>query len=732
MQENLLKELRGVVFSGQDLENVTAPKYKDLKGRVKAQMEPVLLPDVGLTKLTKLRQSRERIQSLIGSHPEYLLNEFSGHPGEKPFDSLVAAFGQGGRNRDKIAAWIKYLQERARRQETKDTKDRLFEKVGEFAQFCEEFLLKDGFEALYPMLRREWEPVIDKIVADINKASGINVITYRDLAESCYQMMSQTGDELKFQRILALIHLRCKEVGLDVPSVRTSAVCPKCGDKGQTGAICTKCRARIKCGCGHVLVKDSTICGGCGTAVNDIDTLLEEIKNADRALAAADCSTAERLIAPVKIKWARNESVAGVLTRIAALRAKEEEQAIDKIRRKNLQVGHLECRMNGRQVELRWDRVSCEGVQIKYIVTRQDVTDNRPQIEVGQTSSNTLGDTIKSGVSCFYFVSVQWSVVGSNVSGAWDGVRSPEVLAPGEVSNPRVVAGDGKATIDFTPHPHAADYELLRADSKGRSERVAANLRGGKFTDTGLQNGERYTYTLVSVFKKSSGETLRSDGVTLYATPTVPPVAVKELTFTRNGNVVTFSWDGQGKKGDCFRILHSTIPLSTSLGSAVPLVELEKMGTVFTPPLGGTAECTIPRHSEKSYFSVWSVGGDLAIAGARAEEERRAAVKVDFVAARKKGLFSADRWIVELKAQGRPPCDLWVLVGEGIVESNPKNYRPALTIPRNELAPGGSKTFEVTHKQRDKNKKLIFRIVPSSLDYRDEVAVIPEIKTITR
>jgi hypothetical protein len=134
---------------------------------------------------------------------------------------------------------------------------------------------------------------------------------------------------------------------------------------------------------------------------------------------------------------------------------------------------------------------------------------------------------------------------------------------------------------------------------------------------------------------------------------------------------------------------------------------------------------------------AWGVGidtkgGRVIIGGTDGTDEQCAAMKIGFIAARKKGLFSPDRWIVELNATDKLPCDLFVLVGEGVVESNPQNYKPVRTIGRDELISGGSQTFELEYKKRDKKKKLIFRIVPSSPDYREEVEVIPEIKTIAR
>ncbi len=107
-------------------------------------------------------------------------------------------------------------------------------------------------------------------------------------------------------------------------------------------------------------------------------------------------------------------------------------------------------------------------------------------------------------------------------------------------------------------------------------------------------------------------------------------------------------------------------------------------------------------------------------------------VKVSFVSVKNKGVFSSNRWVLELEATGEPPCDLYVLVGEEIIESNPQNYIPVLTIKRAELTSGKKNVFEVEYKRKDKRKKLIFRIVPSMLDFREEVEVIPEIKTITR
>ena len=334
-QEELLKQLRANLFSGNDFSDAIIKQYTGrYKGidipktidMAKNQMKPASLAEVSFDKIVKLHESRKRIVSLIDNHSEYLLNELSGNKNEKPFEFLSASFEKSNQNRDQIAGYIKYLEDRASKQENKDQKDRLYETVREFAQWCKDFLLNEKYASTYPVLTKHYGEIVSKISGSVSKI-GINIIAYRDLAEECYALLCKnTNDACGFQRILALINLRCAGLGVPVPSVKSSLVCPNCGDKEQAGNICTKCYAYIKCpGCDAVIVKDAKICGGCGAEIANFKTWLESIENAEKKLSTGEYEAAEDCIKDVKTKWGKYERLLAVTNKIADIQKKVDE-----------------------------------------------------------------------------------------------------------------------------------------------------------------------------------------------------------------------------------------------------------------------------------------------------------------------------------------------------------------------------------------------------------------------
>ena len=338
-QEELLKQLRANLFSGNDFSEAIIKQYTgryrgiDIPKAIetaKSQMKPAPLAEVSFDKIVKLHESRKRIASLMDKHSDYLLNEMHGNKSEKPFEILATSFERSSQDKNKVGGYIKYLEERAAKQENKERIDNLHETVREFAQWCKEFLLNEKYAPAYPVLTKQYEGIISKISGTVSKI-GINIIAYRDLAEECYTLL-KTIDPNGFQRILALINLRCAGLGIPVPSAKATSVCPACGDKEQTGSICTKCHAYIKCpGCDATLVKDAKICGGCGVEIAKLQTWLDNIENAERKVSAGDYEGAEDCIKDAKIKWGKNERIIALINKIADLQKKvfEYEKKID-------------------------------------------------------------------------------------------------------------------------------------------------------------------------------------------------------------------------------------------------------------------------------------------------------------------------------------------------------------------------------------------------------------------
>jgi len=572
-QEELLKQLRATIFSGNDFSDAI---IRQLTGRhkgidvakaietAKNQMKPAPLPAVGFDKIVKLHESRKRIVSLLGAHPEYLLNELPNNKSEKPFELLSTAYEKKNFDKDKIAAYVKHLESRARSQETKDQKDRLFETVREFAGWCRMFLLSDGYEPLYPLLTRQYEEIVSKIAGSVSKI-GMNIITYRDLAEECYQ---KTKDPNGFQRILALINLRCADLKIPVPVVKPSSVCPACGDREQAGNICTRCHAFVKCfGCDDTIVKDAKICGGCGVGIANIKTWIENIENAEEKLSAGDYEAAENCIKEVKTKWGKHERIISIANNIAELQKKvaEYEKQIDeniakpcyfsaqrsidamkrekiklpqriaaketaireqiataeKLKNLNLRVTGLTASVNGFTVQLKWNVPICNDLTLKYIVYRE-------KTEIARTSANSYVDTIEAGTPYFYSVQIEYAVSAKIgvISGVWEAVKShEEMIVPAEVTNIAKTGGDRMVSISFKAHPNAAEVKIERTDKK-----FPDNYVKGTFLDTDVANDVAYSYRIISLYRTLSKGVVASGGVQVSVTPAVPPLPAEWIT----------------------------------------------------------------------------------------------------------------------------------------------------------------------------------------------------------
>lgn len=105
-------------------------------------------------------------------------------------------------------------------------------------------------------------------------------------------------------------------------------------------------------------------------------------------------------------------------------------------------------------------------------------------------------------------------------------------------------------------------------------------------------------------------------------------------------------------------------------------------------------------------------------------------VRVDFLEAKSESRFfmHKDDYSVTLKADGEPPCDLYVLIQEGAMPLDLTNFQSHLTISHHDLADGQVKKFPLTYHRQQKNKKLYFRIIGANLNL--PLRVTPETQMI--
>jgi hypothetical protein len=623
----LLEKLRSDIFSGTEFTESIIKRYSgQYKGidvpqainKAKAQMQPALLPDITFDILVKFHGCRDKINELLPKHQEYLLNTFQ-ETGDEPFNILCYAFEKPDTNIERINQYIKYLEDRARKQETKDTGDRLFEQVRTFTQWCKDFLTGDKYASLYPVLSKNYAPIAPKIAAVVSKV-GIGIVNYSKLAEECYSLLRNVNEIQGFQNVLGLINLRCKGLGVPVPSVNATVICPSCGDKNQTGNICGKCGVYIKCpGCGAVIIKESKVCGGCGVEIDKLKTYVSQIEEAEKKLSGGDVEAVELLISPVKTKWAKNEQVTSLVNKIAqyrselseqekklnenissskysaagkiieeikkktvltpSLKAKEQqiqqkteqatafvqagdkatdvvrkidnyaqalqsvadlETAISKIKQQSLLITDLKCTAQGTIVNLGWAKIPVSSCSVEYIVYKEDIS-HKTKEKIVQTAATTCNDVIETGVSYIYSVQTQFRVSGVDISVLSQGeVKSPEIIAIGEVVVTKSIGGDRLVSVEFTVPKNVLEIRIVRID-KGLTKKISGNYKSGKFSDNDVINDTACTYKIVSCFQSQSHGIMESKGVEVTVTPSAPPLPVK-LNKNEGDNYTEITW----------------------------------------------------------------------------------------------------------------------------------------------------------------------------------------------
>ena len=663
---------------------------------VREQMQPVIFPDIKFVDIINLHQYRNRIDQLISKHQEYLLNEFQG---DKPFDRLSSAFEKSNNNKENISAYIKYLEDRAKKQETKDTSDKLHETIRNFATSCRKFLLDSKYEPAYPLFTKKYEDIVSKI-NEVKKV-GFNTIDYRDLAEECYTQLNEiTNDKQAFQFIMLLINLKCAGLGVAIPSVKATTLCPECDDKEQFGNICTKCHSYIKCpGCQQTIVKDAKICGGCGVEIDKIDTWVKQIKSAGEKIATKDYIAAEQAIKPIKTIWTKYEPLNLICSQIDVLKEQSieydkrmnvllnerkyfsasallvemkqkaphsshiqeaearikdtidhvqklfEETAtiipvekqveaytrilmlaadfpavIERLRQMEFKMPPLTVEIQGSTVLLKWVELSIPNASVEYIVTRKEksspsITDHR----IYSGNANTcIDNNILPGISYFYGLSVNVNIQGVDIQPTSPSLSS-EILITVDVSKYDITTGDKYIQIDFENIPGVSDYILYRESEKEEKIQIDDNLKTGIITDRNVVNGVRYAYTLVSVFKKTNGEIVQSEGLKLYATPQIPPKPITSLKYIKEEKNIILSWETEEKSASNIRILESEFKLNKSAGSLVPVKELEQSGKLLTTTLPNHLIITSNNSRAKNYFSIWTVGSGTLMFGSEVE-----------------------------------------------------------------------------------------------------------------
>ena len=127
----------------------------------------------------------------------------------------------------------------------------------------------------------------------------------------------------------------------------------------------------------------------------------------------------------------------------------------------------------------------------------------------------------------------------SNSSGRITGSGQIQVGPLAAPSGTAAAAGNGQATLNWTPTNGATSYNIQRATTNGGPYTPIASSTTASYTDTGLTNGTVYYYVISAV--NSNGEGANSAQISV--TPQVPaPAAPAGLIVTASNGQVFLSW----------------------------------------------------------------------------------------------------------------------------------------------------------------------------------------------
>ena len=706
------KELRykiiiGVSFDPNDVKtkNGLIKKYpgidiEKLIDTTAKQLDTIKIKGVILfSSIEKFHTRLTQIESMIKGTYKFL-NEIEPDKSNEttpgfPVDYLINALENSNFDLNKVKKSIEHIEKSARTIETK--KDTVSaEVVRDFVTECKKYLLNDDNKNVRRFFTPKYSPTIPQI-RDI-KGTRFDKGDLIELAERCFDLLNVPQDSiLDYQLVMLLIRLQCNEFKMEFPISSKMSICPHCGDKEQTGDICAKCHAWIRCpGCGANIIKGAQTCTGCGTEIDKIDTYIQLIKEVDKQLSATKNFIAvEKAIVPIK-GWTKYEPLISLIKQIDEIKKQTIEYekklntlsnerkyfeasallvemkqkvylspqvqekdteiknaidnaqrlfketanlpadnqieacsrilslvtdfqpAINNLKQIKIKTPTLSADLKGTTVLLNWSKLSIPNASVEYIITRKEKSSPTiADLRIYAGSNNSCSDNnILSGISYFYGLSVKVNIQGVEIQSSSPGV-SPEILSVSEVSKYSITTGDKYIQIDF--ESNASDYLLFRESEKGEKIQINDNLKTGKVTDRNVVNEVRYTYILISIYKKLTGETIKSAGIKLYATPQTPPKPILSLKFRKEAENIVLSWDTEIKETSNIYILYSAAKIDKTAGALIPIKDLKQLGTVFITTTPNQAIIPLNNAYIKNLFSIWTVNGDNAMFGSEVE-----------------------------------------------------------------------------------------------------------------
>lgn len=192
----------------------------------------------------------------------------------------------------------------------------------------------------------------------------------------------------------------------------------------------------------------------------------------------------------------------------------------------------LRARRGNKIVSLTWEKSSSKNVS--YTILRKYVSrpiSSSDGEELATVSGTNYDDTkMQAGISIYYAVYTNREGVLSTTAAD---LKTP-ILLIGDVSNAVAQAKNQEAYISWQPPDNVSAIQVYRSikplDNSKQGESVEV-IGKSQLVDRNLKNGQKYYYTIYSLFKDDKGNLVTSSGVTVEVIPADPPKPIEKLAI---------------------------------------------------------------------------------------------------------------------------------------------------------------------------------------------------------
>lgn len=180
-----------------------------------------------------------------------------------------------------------------------------------------------------------------------------------------------------------------------------------------------------------------------------------------------------------------------------------------------------------------------------------------------------------------------------------------DVTPPGEVTGLKAEAGDGEVVLRWTS-PSDEDFSHVRIYLG--EQRIADAIKSTTYKITGLQNGKKYTFRVVTV--DTSGN--ESSGVTVEAVPQEASKEVSNLRATARYDRVDLSWQNP-KRSDFKLVRIYRKEIDGTAVSIIPVAHAEEYKAIFETNGTFFRDMTVePEHSYEYKLTTITNGQESA------------------------------------------------------------------------------------------------------------------------